>query len=157
MLGLWALALAIAAGCAESTAGGGNRAGDVDGAAYAADLADAERIRQRLTALRAAQRRSPAATFIAAEPNLRSARAHILDGDDPKAVLEDRLQLAADNSERDIGYWYIEADSVETVPFPRRLLTVRYLNIGIMVMHPARSGDRSRLLVLFAMADFTKD
>ena len=156
LLGICAVALGVASGCAGSAAGG-NRSANIDGPAYAADLADAARIRDRLTALRAAAGRSPAATFISAEPNLRGARRHILDGDDPKVVLEDHLQLAAENSERDIGYWYIEASSVETVPLPRRLLSVRYLNIAIMVMHPARSGDRSRVLVLFAMADFNKD
>src|SRR5581483_6662949 len=74
-----------------------------------ADVAAAARIRATLTALRAKAGRPPAGTFVVAEPLLRRARSRILKGHPPDIVLEDELQLAASNGERDIRYWSLRA------------------------------------------------
>jgi hypothetical protein len=140
-----------AAACADSGVASGPAADAAEERAFADDIAFAERVRANLTTLRARSGGSPAGTFVVAEPLLRRARVRILAGQPPSAVLEDQLQLAADNGERDIAYWSVDAPSPDVVPFPAKLVHSRRLNVAIVVVH-SQSGNGS-IHVLFAMAE----
>ena len=119
----------------------------------ARDRADAEQVRAHLTTLRAANGREAAVPYAAAEIHLRGARRRVLAGDDPRIVFEDLLQLAADNSERDIAFWSTRVLDLEDIKFPAKLLRSRHLTVGIMVVHPPAHGAVPDYLVLFAMAE----
>lgn len=153
---LLALLVSTAAiACAETGATRG-RAEDPEEEerSLAADIAAAARIRATLTALRAKVGRPPAGTFVVAEPLLRRARSRILKGHPPDIVLEDELQLAADNGERDIRYWSVKAATPDAVSFPRQLVRSRRLNVAIMVVRSsAEPPDVPETVVLFAMAE----
>jgi hypothetical protein len=118
------------------------------------DVAAAARIRANLTALRARAGRPPAGTFAVAEPLLRHARLRILAGHPPDIVLDDELQLAADNGERDIRYWSVKTVTPDTVRFPDQLVRSPRLNVAIVVVTaPAEPPDVPATYVLFAMAE----
>jgi len=147
------LALAGAVACADSEVTAGPAAQVSEEHALADDVAVAERIRANLTALRARYGRPPAGTFLVAEPMLRRARVRILAGQPPKAVLEDQLQLAADNGERDIAYGVLDASSADSVRFPVKLVKSRRLNVAIVVVRVFPAEGPPVLHVLFAMAE----
>jgi hypothetical protein len=144
------LFLGVAA-CADSGVASGPAADGAEERALADDVASAERVRANLTTLRVRSGRSPAGTFAVAEPMLRRARVRILAGQPPNVVLEDQLQLAADNGERDIAYWSVDAAGPDFVPFPAKLVKARRLNVAIVVVRsPSGNGT---IYVLFAMAE----
>ena len=154
------LLLAGAAGCADSGVASGPAADAAGERALADDVAAAERVRANLTTLRARAGRSPAGTFAVAEPLLRRSRARILAGQPPNEVLEDQLQLAADNGERDIAYWSVDAPSPDYVPFPAKLVQSRRLNVAIVVVRSVAASPSAgspsaggTIHVLFAMAE----
>ena len=151
--GLAAVAVAGAAGCAESGARVEHAGEDPEPRAYAADVADAAHVRANLTAARTRQGRAPALTFVAAELRLRAARAQILAGQSPRDVLDDQLQLAADNSERDIAYWSTEVRSLDDIQFPAKLVKTARLSVAIMVARAPHTDAPPRYFVLFAMAE----
>jgi hypothetical protein len=105
--------------------------------------------------MRAQAGRGSTVLFLVAEPKLRLARTRILAGSDPKEVIDDEMQLAADNGERDIATWYLTAPSLEAVRFPERLLRARDLKVAIMVLRPAPPDERlgRPYIVLCSMAD----
>jgi hypothetical protein len=147
------LALVTAVACADSEVTSGPAAEAAEERALTDDVAAAERVRANLTALRARNGRSPAGTFVVAEPLLRRARVRILAGRPPDQVLEDQLQLAANNGERDIGYWSIEVTSPDDVRFPAKLVRSRRMNVAIVVVRPPSHSGKPSMLVLFAMAE----
>jgi hypothetical protein len=155
-IGLLVLLVSTAAvACAEAGAARGHADGaEEEERSLAFDAAAAARIRASLTALRAHEGRPPAGTFVVAEPLLRHARLRILAGHPPDIVLEDELQLAADNGERDIRYWSVKATTPDAVRFPRQLVRSRRLNVAIVVVTaPAEPPDVPTTYVLFAMAE----
>jgi hypothetical protein len=147
------LALAGAVACADSEVTSGPAAEAADQRALADDVAAAERVRANLTALRARNGRSPAGTFLVAEPLLRRARVRILAGRPADQVLEDQLQLAANNGERDIGYWSTEVAGPDDVRFPAKLVRSRWMSVAIVVVRPPSHAGKPSMLVLFAMAE----
>jgi hypothetical protein len=126
---------------------------DPESGVFAADLAEAQQVRAHLTSMRALGGREAAVPFAAAETHLRAARKRLLAGDDARMVLDDQLQLAADNSERDIAFWYRRVEDLDKIDFPPKLLRSRRLSVGIMVVHPQQAGALGSFFVLFAMAD----
>jgi hypothetical protein len=147
------LALTGAVVCADSEVTSGPAADVSQGRALAADVADADRIRANLTALRARYGRPPAGTFVVAEPMLQRARVRILAGHPPNVVLEDQMQLAADNGERDIACWSIDASSADSVRFPVKLVKSRRANVAIVVVRGFPAEGPPVMHVLFAMAE----
>jgi len=149
------LVTTAALACAET----GAARGPADGAeeeqrSLAFDLAAAARIRASLTALRARGGLPPAGTFVVAEPLLRHARLRILAGHPPDIVLDDEMQLAANNGERDVLSWAVKAVTPEAVRFPTKLVQSPRLNVAIVVVtSPAEPPDVPTTYVLFAMAE----
>jgi len=147
------LALAGAVACADSEVTSGPAVAASEERALADDVALAERVRANLTALRARYGRPPAGTFLVAEPMLRRARARILAGHPANVVLEDQVQLAANNGERDILYGTLEASSLESIRFPVKLVKSHRLNVAIVVVRRFPAEGPPVLHVLFAMAE----
>jgi hypothetical protein len=107
-----------------------------------------------LTAVRARAGLPPAGTFVVAEPLLRHARPRILAGHPADIVLDDEVQLAADNGERDIRYWSVKAVTPDEVRFPSQLMRSPRLNVAIVVVtSAAEPPDVPTTYVLFAMAE----
>jgi hypothetical protein len=149
-----ALVATVVAGCAQSGLPAEHRAESAG--ELAADLANAAKIRDALTRMRAQRGRGPAVPFLVAEPKLRIARERILAGHPAREVIDDEMQLAADNGERDVATWFITVPSLEAFEPPARLLNARQLNVAIMVLRPPRTDDghgAPAYMLLFAMAD----
>jgi hypothetical protein len=141
-------------GCARTTSGSGVASAPFAPEDENKDQADADRVRARLTALRAKNRRSPALPFPVGDMYLAMAKRRIIAGRDPWFVLDDLMQGAADEGGRDVYFWSVQARDVEELRMPADLVTHRALHVAIAVMR--RRGlveeEKGDYLVLFAMS-----
>jgi hypothetical protein len=153
LLVLWVSMVAVA--CAETGAVRGHADdAEEEQRSLAFDVAAAARIRASLTALRARGGLPPAGTFVVAEPLLRHARLRILAGHPADIVLDDEMQLAANNGERDIRSWSVKTVTPDAVRFPNQLVRSPRLNVAIVVVtSAAEPPDVPTTYVLFAMAE----
>jgi hypothetical protein len=141
--------------CAETGAARGHADdAEEEERSLAFDLAAAARIRASLTAVRARSGLPPAGTFAVGEPLLRHARLRILAGHPADIVIDDEMQLAADNGERDIRTWAVKTVIPDAVRFPNQILRSPRLNVAIVVVtSPAEPPDVPVTYVLFAMVE----
>ena len=155
-IGILVLLVASAAVACAETGAAPKHAEDAEEEerSLAFDVAAATRIRASLTAVRARGGLPPAGTFVVGEPLLRHARLRILAGHPPDIVLDDELQLAADNGERDIRCWSVTAVTPDAVRFPDQLVRSPRLNVAIVVVtSPAEPPEVPTTYVLFAMVE----
>jgi hypothetical protein len=113
------------------------------------DAGDVEKIRARVSQLRARQNRGLAAPFMVVRSNLASVKQSIAEGWEPEVALEYNLQGSADDSERTIRYWCLRIDKLEELKVPADLMRPIRLNLAIAIFRfpPER---RPRYLVLLA-------
>jgi hypothetical protein len=112
------------------------------------DKADAEKVRGALTAMRARFGHGPAAPFMLGQANLTEAKERISNGSNPENALEYALRGSADDGERTIRFWCVGAQSLDTVRFPRAVLTVSRLNVAIAVLRQAEPRNPRYFVIL---------
>lgn len=149
------LVATAAVACAETGAARGHADdAEEEERSLAFDVAAAARVRASLTAVRARSGLAPAGTFAVAELLLRHARLRILAGHPPDIVIDDEMQLAADNGERDLRTWAVKTVTPDAVRFPNQILRSPRLNVAIVVVtSPAEPPDVPATYVLFAMVE----
>ena len=57
----------------------------------------------------------------------------IASGRNPDSVIDTEMQMAADDAERDVVSWYVEAPDLDHLRYPAALLRARDLNVAIGV------------------------
>src|SRR5262249_54028498 len=120
---------------------------------------DADRVRAHLTELRLRRGRSAVMPFPVVDGYLADAKRRIEKSRDPRRALEDALQSAADDGERDIRYWSLVTRDLHAVQFPATLVDTPDLHAGIVVMHvwPGDGTAGDEFIVLIAMSvDYLK-
>jgi hypothetical protein len=143
-------AIFVQAGCAGADGAGPDRSilpPDAIVSAYD-DRADAEHVRGALTAMRARFGHGPAAPFMLGQANLTEAKERISNGSNPENALEYALRGSADDGERTIRLWCVGTMSLDTVRFPRALLTASRLNVAIAVLRQAEPRNPRYFVVL---------
>jgi hypothetical protein len=115
---------------------------------------DKEYLLSQLTARRTQANRSPVLRFPVAEGYLANAKRRIARGASPQIALESALQVAADEGDRDLSYWFLPVDTLSSFDFPRDIVEASDLHIAIEVVHRRDPTDssRDRYIVMFVMS-----
>ncbi|HVR04048.1 MAG TPA: hypothetical protein VMT47_18070 [Polyangia bacterium] len=116
---------------------------------------DADKVFERLGALRARQKRPVPTRFTAGDASVVAAAHRIAtEGRDPTDALNDALTGANAVVQNQVRGWWVDTDKLEDLELPADLIEAATLNVSIAVSHYRRAGEPwMRYVVLLVISE----